>query len=117
MLEMNAWLMFALIKETMMQTTSPSLNTLTWMAQWHEMEMKAAAELIAPQDRKWVVKICSSNWCKMMFSSRLYFACSMKDLFRIDSGSIATLVKVVCPLLALIKDTSEVACRFSVCAV
>ncbi|KAF1793407.1 hypothetical protein GQ600_460 [Phytophthora cactorum] len=63
----------------------------------HEIKVDAVSGLFRPRDREWIAKERSSHWSNLLFSSRVYFDSSMKDMFRMDSSSIVALFKAVCP--------------------
>ncbi|KAE9095785.1 hypothetical protein PF010_g16575 [Phytophthora fragariae] len=90
-------LIIVLLMEMLSGDTSAPAAASNLLNQAHELEVAFVTGLLAPQHREWLAKERSGHWAHMLFSSRLYFDSSMKELFRMDSSSIAALFKAVCP--------------------
>lgn len=96
MKDVSVRLVIALLVD-MLMTPSPASNwTLKLVQRWHRLEVHTIAELFAPGHREWIAKERGNHWSKLLFSSRVYFDCSMKELFRMNSSSIASLHKALC---------------------
>ncbi|KAG1697404.1 hypothetical protein DVH05_016279 [Phytophthora capsici] len=103
-------MLFVLVN-TMTKTTAP-FDFAKWRAAalQHDMETEnlVLMELLTPAYRDCVAKPRSRHWATMLFSSRLYFDTSVKDLFRMDSSSFSALHQAICPHLVVHRDATDV---------
>ncbi|KAE9127104.1 hypothetical protein PF006_g16574 [Phytophthora fragariae] len=100
-------LIIVLLMEMLSGDTSAPAAASNLLNQAHELEVAFVTGLLAPQHREWLAKERSGHWAHMLFSSRLYFDSSMKELFRMDSSSIAALFKAVCPGMVPTRDAPD----------